>query len=100
MRVATGSCENATSSCTGRNGLIDSGRDGLVRSGRRSRRQALSRSDCDSRLYHDGPVNAAYRAVTFTRSAPESDRDKNSIFDCGPDLPYLTQGDSENHNYL
>ncbi|MQL77338.1 hypothetical protein Taro_009745 [Colocasia esculenta] len=76
----------------------ESSRDGLVRSGSRSRRQALSRSDCDSRLCRDCPVNAAYQAVAFTGSTPESDRDKNSILDCGLDLPYLTHGDLENYN--
>ncbi|MQM04162.1 hypothetical protein Taro_036957 [Colocasia esculenta] len=51
--------------------------NGLVRWGNRSRRQALSQSDRDSRLCRDGLVNTAYRAIAFIGSAPESDRDKN-----------------------
>ncbi|MQL90304.1 hypothetical protein Taro_022893 [Colocasia esculenta] len=52
------------------------GRDGLIRSDNRSRRQDLSRSDYDGRLCRDSPANAAYRAVVFTWSAPESDMER------------------------
>ncbi|MQM04130.1 hypothetical protein Taro_036926 [Colocasia esculenta] len=40
----------------------------------RSRRQALSLSDRDKRSVATALVNAAYRAIAFTGSAPEPDR--------------------------
>ncbi|MQL93981.1 hypothetical protein Taro_026636 [Colocasia esculenta] len=42
----------------------------------RSRRHVLSRSDRDSALCLDGLVNAAYRAVAFTGSVPEYNRER------------------------
>ncbi|MQM20043.1 hypothetical protein Taro_053057 [Colocasia esculenta] len=53
VRVATGSTDRAA----------------------RSRRPVLSRSDRDGTLYRDAPMNAAYRAVAFTGSVPESNRE-------------------------
>ncbi|MQL85084.1 hypothetical protein Taro_017597 [Colocasia esculenta] len=82
MRVVTGSTEIAMGTCTGR--------DGLVRSGSRSRRQALSRSDRDERLCRDGLMNAAYWAVMFTGSAPESDKERTLHWIAGQNLPYST----------
>ncbi|MQL74406.1 hypothetical protein Taro_006769 [Colocasia esculenta] len=42
-----------------------------------------------------GLVNAAYRAITFTRSAPESDRERTLHWIAGQNLPYLTQARSD-----
>ncbi|MQM03451.1 hypothetical protein Taro_036232 [Colocasia esculenta] len=66
MRVATGSTEIAMGSTEIATGLS-------VRTGRSRRGHALSRSDHDGRCGRDGPVNAAYQAVAFTGSAPESE---------------------------
>ncbi|MQL78432.1 hypothetical protein Taro_010871 [Colocasia esculenta] len=37
-------------------------------------------------------VNAVYRAIAFTGSAPESDRERTLHWITGQNLPYLTQG--------
>ncbi|MQM09133.1 hypothetical protein Taro_041998 [Colocasia esculenta] len=57
MRVATGSTDRAA----------------------RSRRPGLSRSDHDGTFCRDAPVNAAYRAITFTGSVPESDKESTTL---------------------
>ncbi|MQM08450.1 hypothetical protein Taro_041306 [Colocasia esculenta] len=64
----------------------------------RLRRPALSQSDHDGMLCHDDPVKAAYQAVTVTGSVPESDREHALHGITGQNLPYLTHGDSKNHN--
>ena len=43
-------------------------------------------------------VNAAYRAVAFTGSVPEPDKERTLHWIVGQNLPYLTSGDSKNHN--
>ncbi|MQM22310.1 hypothetical protein Taro_055360 [Colocasia esculenta] len=70
MRVATGSTEIATGSGTGRDSLIGSGRA----------------------LCHEGLVNAAYRAIAFTGSAPSPNRERTLHWIAGQNLPYLIQG--------
>ncbi|MQL97809.1 hypothetical protein Taro_030507 [Colocasia esculenta] len=39
-------------------------------------------------------VNAAYRVIAFTGSAPQSDRERTLHWITGQNLPSLTQGDS------
>ena len=50
-------------------------RDGVVRSGRQNATGVLSRPERDRSTVATRPQNATYRAVAFTGSAPESDRD-------------------------
>ncbi|MQM20824.1 hypothetical protein Taro_053851 [Colocasia esculenta] len=69
MRVATGSTEIATD-----------------HDDRLCRDQIVTEGTIAAAL-----VNAAYRAVAFTRSAPESDREKTLHWIAGQNLPYLTQ---------
>ncbi|MQL76641.1 hypothetical protein Taro_009043 [Colocasia esculenta] len=86
MRVATGSTEIATGACTGRDRLVD-------RDDRHCRDQIATERSVAMAL-----VNAAYRAVAFTGSAPSPNRERTSHWITGQNLPYLTQGDSEIHN--
>ncbi|MQL90579.1 hypothetical protein Taro_023176 [Colocasia esculenta] len=51
-------------------------RDRFVRSAARTRRGALSRSDRDRCLCHDGLENAVYLAVAFSGASPEFEREK------------------------
>ncbi|MQL68081.1 hypothetical protein Taro_000343, partial [Colocasia esculenta] len=45
--------------------------------GRQNATGSLSRSDHDRCLCHDGPENATYRAVAFSSSEPEFEREKD-----------------------
>ncbi|MQM04367.1 hypothetical protein Taro_037168 [Colocasia esculenta] len=62
MQIATGSHED---------------RGGSVRLGARTRWGFLSRSDRNKWLYHDGPENATYRAIMFSGSELEFEREKD-----------------------
>ncbi|MQM15631.1 hypothetical protein Taro_048581 [Colocasia esculenta] len=64
MRVVTGSTEIATGSGTGRDRLIG--------------------SECSVAMAH---VNAAYRAVPFTGSAPGSNRERTLHWIAGQNIP-------------
>ncbi|MQL95607.1 hypothetical protein Taro_028272 [Colocasia esculenta] len=102
MRVAIGLAEIATGCSTGHDGLVGSGRqvvtgscegrDGFNRSAAGSRRPVLSRSNHDGTLCRDAPVNTAYRAVAFTGSVPEFDREQALHGIAGQNLSYLTHG--------
>ncbi|MQM11182.1 hypothetical protein Taro_044086 [Colocasia esculenta] len=82
--------EIATHPCKGHNGIrqVATGsyedRDGSFGQAARTRQGSLSRSDRDRYLCHDGPENAAYRAVTFSGSEPEFEREKGLAWDCVP----------------
>ncbi|MQM12896.1 hypothetical protein Taro_045816 [Colocasia esculenta] len=68
VRFATGREQNATLGCEQR--------DGDVRSGSKIATGCSSHSECDRFAVVIRPQNAAYRAVVFVGSAPESDREK------------------------
>ncbi|MQM17147.1 hypothetical protein Taro_050114 [Colocasia esculenta] len=84
MRVATGSTEITTGSSTSRDGLVGRAAD---HDDSPCRDQIATESTVAMAL-----VNAAYRAVAFTGSAPESNREKNITLDCGPELTLLDTG--------
>ncbi|MQM11640.1 hypothetical protein Taro_044548 [Colocasia esculenta] len=68
MRVATGSTEIATGSSTGRDRHVALGRQ--IATGLALCRDQIA-TECSIAM---ALVNAAYRAVAFTGSAPEPDR--------------------------
>ncbi|MQM09305.1 hypothetical protein Taro_042176 [Colocasia esculenta] len=70
MRVAMGQEQNATMACEDR--------DGTVRSGSEIATGASSRSEREGYTVATRPLNATYRAIVFTGSAPESDRERTS----------------------
>ncbi|MQM19517.1 hypothetical protein Taro_052523 [Colocasia esculenta] len=58
----------------------------------RTRQGILSQSDRDRCLCRDGLEHAAYRAVTFSGSEPEFEREKGRAWDCVSTCYSLTQG--------
>ncbi|MQM13029.1 hypothetical protein Taro_045951 [Colocasia esculenta] len=77
VRVATGSSVNVIGPCNQIATGSSKDRDGSIRSAARMRRGILSRSDHDRFLCHDGLENAVYRAVAFSGTSPEFEREKD-----------------------
>ncbi|MQL86725.1 hypothetical protein Taro_019265 [Colocasia esculenta] len=85
-----GKTEIATHPCKGRDGIRQiatksyEDHDGSFGQAARMRQDSLSLSDRDRYLCRDGPENAAYRAIAFSGTSPEFEREKRLAWDCMP----------------
>ncbi|MQL95784.1 hypothetical protein Taro_028454 [Colocasia esculenta] len=84
VRVATGSAQNATRGCEER--------DKAVRTGREIATGCSSHSERNGFAVATRPQNVAYRAVAFTGSAPESDKERTCSWIAVEDCLIFTQG--------